>query len=1367
MSSLKLLCTLLFCCITTISFSQIDSIEFGNIQFGHLDKKSGLPNDMVWKVFQDSKGFTWIGTHDGLTRWDGLNFRHFQPNPADSTAIMGTMIMDITEDKDGYIWVLVHNKGLARFDPNTDTFKNFRHQPYLKGLMRMKNFEDGYLWLGCYGSGMFRYEIATDSVITLPLKPHFDDDEDMSRLNSIVDIAQDINDNNILWCAGNDGLYKLNKTTLTFDYFKSPAEGTALMTISGVLMDEPDKLWLSAYGGGLIEFDIPSASWKYHIYIKPNFKNYDGKGFSDVVNAVIRKSPDEFWVQTQDRGPGIFNIPSGKFTFFQPDSHNPVAISAGIGNRLFKDKEDKIWFTFYNTGVSYINPECQAFFNVPLNLKSCGDQFSKNNVTDFGFDATTGKIYAAANGCSGLFEINPNDWSSKPIHTLGMGDAYQIFMALLVTKNGDVWVGGESDKGGETKEVKRPSLLYLDKQKNKLVPFDNEATRKIALQQRNISDIKEGDNGTIWAAANDGALIEINPNTKAVHAYSINEQDTTVQRQIRQIIYDQEIIWVATSKGVFTFDVETHRYDLVKVTTDFEVNTFAKDKDGVLWIGTMQNGLKKLSIEMGSIATPDASNLPYTLIDKITIGKENELWLSTQSGLYFLDKSVKTHRDGHFQVYNKEDGLVFNSFYLHGFMTLPDGTLLLGQHNQFYHVLPECLTNPKTVKPVYLTSFQLLGKGESTPIQKLDKVELDYDENFFTIYFSSLTYCQANKVQFTYKMEGLDKDWTTTNLGEFYQNYTKLDAGNYTFKIHRTGFAEDEQQLQITIHPPIWLTTGAYILYGLLGFGILFGIYSFQLKKQRIEQEAKQLKEIDAFKTKTYTDISHEIRSPLTLIMGLSEQMLNENIGDVLRRKLEGVINNGNRILQLVNRILDLRKLETNKYQLKIIQREITGLLKHVGYNFEPIILDKGIKLEKSIEFSSLIMDHDPDNLYSVISNLLDNAMKFTPSGGTIKYRASQVNNHLVIEVQDTGKGIAKTDLDKVFDRYISTDAPNNTGTGIGLALTKALVILMGGQINVESELGKGSTFRVTLPINQKAPKVEYVLHQANGPVKIFPQTISVLEQPVDTNADKPIILIIEDNIEIAELVASILTESYQIAYAEDGEKGIQKAKELIPDLIISDVMMPKRNGFEVCQTLKNNQLSSHIPIILLTAKAEQADKITGLKGRADAYLTKPFVASELLIWVDNLLNSRKILKDRYTNFTEISTSLKEKKEEYIIEGLDLDMQDEFVKELHYLFDKNLSNPNYTSGRIHLDLSIGKTQVARKIKALTTMTPGVFLRRYRLGKAKRLLMTTDMNITEVAFETGFQDASYFTRAFKETFGTTPSEFKETRVSTEK
>ncbi|MEM6318851.1 MAG: ATP-binding protein [Bacteroidota bacterium] len=1356
---LRLLYTLLLCSITTIGFTQTNSIEFQNIQFSHLDKNSGLPNDLVWKVHQDSQGFLWFATHNGLTRWDGLNFQYFLPNPADSTTIMGTMIMDITEDKDGYLWFLVHNKGLARFDPSSEAFSNFRHRPHLKGLMRMKNFEDGYLWLGAYGSGMFRYEIATDSLTLLPLRANFEDAEDLFRLNSIVDIVQDVADNNILWCAGNDGLYRLNKTTLDFQYFQSPAKGTALMTINGLFMDEPSTLWMGAWGGGLIALDIQTSKWQYHTYSKPNLFNYDGNGYSDIVKSIKRKSPTELWVQTRDNGAGIFDIPSSKFRFFKPENNNPIAIKAGTGNRLFKDRDGRTWFTFEDTGVSYINPECQAFFDIPLDLQSCGTKFSENNVTDFGFDKQSNTIYAAANGCTGLFAVNPDDWSATPIPTLGMEGVYQIFMTVVVTESGEVWVGGESNKGGNTKEVQRPSLLYLDRSIGKLVPFENEAVAALDLQNRNVSDIIEGKNGVIWAATSDGDLLKINRQTDEVKSFSLNQKADTPRLQIRQIIYEDELIWVASSRGVFKFDVSINKFALVQSTSDLEVNTFALGEEGTLWLGTMQNGLKKLALSTELTSTPDASNLPYTLIDKIVIGKDNQLWLSTQGGVYFLDKSVGPHSDGHFQVYTKQDGLVFNNFYLHGFSALPDGTLLLGQNDQFYHVLPQCLTNPKTVQPVYLTSFQVLGATEPTPIQRLEHVQLNHDENFFTIHFSSLTFCQADKVRFTYKMEGLDKDWITTKPSETYQNYTKLAAGDYTFRIHRTGFAEDEQTLKITIHPPIWLSAGAYLLYGLLGFGLLFGVYRFQLNRQLLEREAQQLKEIDSVKNKAYANITHEFRTPLTVVLGLIEQAQKMEINDSLRAKLAGIKNNSNRILSLVNQILDLRKLDAGKFQLNTVQREITGFLKYIGRNLEPLATNKGIELAQRIEFDSLVMDYDPDNLTSVVTNLLDNAIKFTPEGGRVIYSANQQANQLIIEVSDSGQGIAPEDLPKIFDRYIGTESADHTSTGIGLALTKALVELMDGEIQVESTLGKGSIFRVLLPITQDAVRSDSPLPKYSAPT--FLATHPKFDTPVDANSDKPIVLIVEDNLEIVNLIAEMFSSEYQVTYALDGQAGIDSALNLIPDLIISDVMMPRKNGFELCATLKENPQTSHIPIILLTAKTDDDHKIAGLKRGADIYLNKPIHQAELLLSVKNALNSRIALRHFFSLSTDKSVKKQVDKSE--VSGIDFTIEDVLFQKVLAELAANYSNPNYHRKALSKAVDMSSSNLNRKLKVWTGYTIGNTIKVFRLEKAKGLLQTTNLNISEITFQVGFSDPSHFARAFKEYVGVTPTEFRENRV----
>ncbi len=570
-------------------------------------------------------------------------------------------------------------------------------------------------------------------------------------------------------------------------------------------------------------------------------------------------------------------------------------------------------------------------------------------------------------------------------------------------------------------------------------------------------------------------------------------------------------------------------------------------------------------------------------------------------------------------------------------------------------------------------------------------------------------------------MEGLNKDWITTKLGETYQNYTTLDAGTYTFRIHRVGFPNEEKSLKIIIHPPIWLSTGAYLLYAILGLSALWGIYRFQLKRQLERQESQNLKKIDAVKNKTYANITHEFRTPLTVIQGQTEKLQKLGLDEHANSCVASIKNNSNRLLHLTNQILDLRKVEAGKFQIKLVQKEITGLLKYAGQNIEPLATDKGIKLTQNIEFDSLIIDHDPNNLISVISNLLDNAIKFTPNGGTVSYTVSEKNSQLLIEVADTGKGIAPEDLPKIFDRYVGTDDANYTSTGIGLSLTKALIELMDGQIKVQSTLGKGSKFSVILPITHKADKA--VLDSSSdlvNPVPFVNKPIVLPNQPIDTESDKPIVLIVEDNLEIASMVGAMFDDKYQLTFATDGKEGLDKAIELIPDLIISDVMMPLMDGFELCESLKADKLTSHIPIILLTAKVADESKIAGLKRGADKYLTKPINQAELLLSVQNALQNRNALKAHY--YAQFKAQPTEKTKIFRpIEGIDFDIEDAFYQQILKVLEEKSHDIDYTIEDLKEDLGASKTQLNRKLKSLIGLTTGNTLKFFRFHKARILL----------------------------------------------
>jgi len=752
----------------------------------------------------------------------------------------------------------------------------------------------------------------------------------------------------------------------------------------------------------------------------------------------------------------------------------------------------------------------------------------------------------------------------------------------------------------------------------------------------------------------------------------------------------------------------------------------------------------------------------------LVIDHADKVWMSTEKAILKFDPITNS-----FVVYDEAEGIQINNFGFGVSFLTATGQAIFGGDGGFHIFDPIELTRKEFFHQpkIQITALQINNQsvlpGDAVlvdePIWEKEALDLSYRQNTFSFGINCLDYKKPADIYLEYQLENYDQIWRKAG-SEKTASYVNVPPGEYIFKVRGTNsegyWNKTGKSIELTIYPPWWQTWWARLIGILLGIILLYALYRFQLNRRLLEQERIQLKEIDALKTRLYSNITHEFRTPLTLIIGLSKQLIDsQDLRKEIAAKLKTIERNGEQSLRLVNQLLDLRKLETGHLGLQLIQSDILPLFRYVHDNFHSFAASKDIDLGLNLPKEPIIMDYDPNRVYEISSNLVINAIKYTPADGAIDLsvrKDKETPSFLMIKVKDSGIGIPEADMPYVFDRFHQVEARNNeSGTGIGLALVKEFTELMGGKVKVKSILNIGSEFDVFLPITNSASAAKHFLKSDmlnNELVTISSPASSDSQSAQADPKEKRLILIVEDNEEVAHFIASFL-DKYAIHFAKNGQEGTDKALELIPDLIISDVMMPQKNGFELCEQLKDDERTSHIPIILLTARATNTDKISGLKKGADAYLTKPFSHAELQLWVANLLQSRKELHQRYAK-----PNLPSKPEK--VASLDLAMEDAFVKKVIALIEKNSPNPDYSVTLIAEAVHLSSSQLHRKVSAVTGKSPIQLLRLYRLNKAKELLRNQALSISQVAYQAGFNDPSYFTRTFTKVFKQKPTEFRE-------
>ena len=1313
------------------------------LRFERIDVNDGLSQNLVYSIFQDRVGFMWFGTKDGLNKYDGKKFTIYRNNPFDSTTISDNSVLSIYESKNGNIWVGTEN-GLNRFNTSTEKFQRFFYRQHSSVCMNDNSIKticeeaNGNILVGT-GSGIVKIIFQKKTNGQLNYLSNYKTEKIVLGNNARTNIHHlFFSEENRIWVASSDGLFKLESNSK--ERFKKYLDEE----VFSLYKDRWGTVWAGTNSGVYSVVDEKLPIINKYLWLKDVSSNSFWMNF---VRDITEDEDGNLWLATQG-GLILFNKTTKEHHFVY-HNNNLSSLSSNSIISLFKDKGGVIWVGTSGKGINKYCEYAKAFNYYPSGFNESKTQsirsilIDKNNkmwfcadeINLYLMDRETGKI------------IKPNFMANNSI----------AISDLFEDKNENIWIVNSSYliKYNNAKNIKTTYNFNYRTSKNNYS----------ALLQRCFGVY----NNKLWLATTN-SISGFNLATNSFVNYPYPDSDN--QFVEAAIMDSSNNFWIGTDKKLYRFNINNKKWKT------FEHNY--KDKNSIssnhiksilldpklpkkyIWFGTSGAGLNKYNIENNkfTLFTTD-DGLPNNVIYGILSDKENKLWLSTNNGISHFDTEKII-----FQNYNIFDGLQSNEFNTYSYYKSKTGELFFGGIEGITYFNPDEIVKNPIVPKVVITDFLLFNKTVSpqksnSPLSKsiteTDKIYLSYNQNNIGFKFVSLDFTSPENNKYAYKLENFDNNWIDA-LDEGIANYSHLPTGEYVFRVKGSNndgvWNEVGASVKIIIAPPYWATWWAYALYLLLLLGILFVIIQFYKKREVLKHqvqiqniEKKSLEELNELKSQFYAGISHEFRTPLTLILGPTYQLLEEITDSNKKHQLKLIRDNGEKLTKLVNQLLDLSKSEARKMPVHFSKGDIVLFINTQVLAFKTFAESKNIKINFSSESKSIIMNFDSDIIEKIISNLLSNALKFTNEFGEIYISLNSTKDKmLIISVKDNGIGIEKSEHEKIFESFYQikkTNTLKDVGTGIGLALVKELVVLHSGLISIESEVNVGTTFIVKLPI--KTDTIPNNL-QAKAENSVVIKEKNIFEEFED---NKQIILVVEDLKEMREFIVNILSSKYSVVEASNGENGILKAKEILPDLVISDIMMPIKNGLELSKILKADEKTSHIPIVLLTAKASEESKLNGLEAGADNYLTKPFNPKELKIRVKNILKLQEKIREQIkSELFVVPKGNKIKSKEKL-----------FVDKVLEIIDKNMHESNFGVEDLASKMFISKSQLYRKVKALTDYTPVQLILNYRLKKATELIEQNYGSITEVAYEVGFNNLGYFSQTFKKEYGVSPNQYK--------
>lgn len=1373
---------------------------YKNARFSHININSGLSQNFVPAITRDNLGFMWIGTKDGLNMYDGYSFTIFRHNPFDPHSISDNFVKVIYCDRQGRLWVGTLNGGVNVYDRHSGRFYQFEHRQDDTGSISSNNIQaisedhDGNIWIGTNQSGLNRLVIQDKNLFPGPEnvkveRIRYGTGDEVLEKTAVICLYTDHQER--LW-VGTEKYILVGRTTgseLHFDrigctLIKQDIRISAYPSESdqagrSIFSDRDGDIWMMNRHG-LFKYH-PSD----HLFIEFALKDPDYSLTRSLAAAsYVHRNQKEIWVCREDRLV-VVSTETGEVVELMHDPDYPAGLQKGHFISLFADPGGSMWVGSNGYGIALYD-QYSTKFRYPLDIPGykAKDLLNSRDLSIRSFYETNrpqGKLWIGSN--SGFFVVDRNSSTISPvlINTEQEMDEGLIVYSIIQDSEGFLWLGSSW------------GLIRYDIQHETSLIFNPMLEDPGGEPDARISKVYIR-NGEIWVLTPYSLALFDKTSGRFEHYRYSREPVNRFKEMVYPSVFEDNSgsFWIGTHVGLHYFDMKKREFTGCYVNDPANINSLGfNDVRSIvedpfmpgkyLWLATGGGGLSRFDLESQVFTSfTDADGLPNNMVYGLLADVDGFFWLSTNNGLCRFDP--RTHQVTNYSV---SDGLQSNEFNSGAFYINSYGELFFGGIKGYNCFFSSDLSHKPYSPPVVFTGFSLFSESDGSrqevsirDIQRTGKIFLTYRHNYFSVEFSALDYSESAKKRYAYSFTGKEEQWL--ELGENRSiTFTDMKPGNYTLRVRGTNsdgiWSEQQGILSITVGRPWWKTIWAYFFYLLILVFMGVAVRKYELARlnlanrlRLVDLENQKQREVNQMKSEFFANISHEFRTPLTLIRGPVEDMLEEVKDNRLRQNLRMIHANSGKLLKLINQLLDLAKLENGEYRISVSPGNFGQFLSGLVMSFDSFAIQRKIKLnyveDPSIN-DPLIQEQflfDRDVVQEIICNLISNAVKFTPEAGEITVRSEVLEpipgqREVQITVSDTGIGIPEDKLPYIYDRFYQVDPSSkraHEGTGIGLAYARELVETHKGTISVESQPEEGTTFRIRFPVGRAYFREDQILMQAEQ----INDAIQTEQTPESSDSGSnesmitsqrkknPGILVVEDNNDVRSYIRECLRNEYDVTGLSGATEGLEQAFSVIPDLIISDIMMPGMDGYEFCERIKTDIRTSHVPVILLTARSSEEDRIQGLETGADDYLTKPFNRKELLARIKNLISSRRLLREKFSPGVPVVPSA--------VQVSSRDSQ--FMEKLLRIVEQNIGNEAFGVEDLSAETAMSQSQLHRKLKAVINMPANHFIRSVRMHRARQLLQQNAGTISEISFMVGYGDPGYFSKSYRAFFGYLPS-----------